>query len=942
MKKIRFLQLFFLLLAVQLAVAQNGMQRYEYWIDNDYNSRTIKQSSQEDITFTIDVSLISSGIHYFNVRGQASNGQWGALSRYLVYIAESGTGTNSQTDYEYWLDNDYTHRVLVEETSVPEAISLDVSSIPPGLHYFNFRAKSSGGQWGGLSRFMVYLAESGKESEAMAGYEYWLDNDYAGRTQQMGSHAPSAITLDMSTMYPGVHYFNFRARTLSGQWGALHRYLIYVPQPKTKLKNIEYWIDDDKANSMKVDVANNDSIVITVDLADITYGTHSFNVLSQASDGSWCLPACYEFSLGQLPTVPTPKVSHNGNTITIEDADNVDTDYPIEYHYTLDGTTPTRHSTLYEGPFDALRNGTLRVIGVQYAHENSEIAELVINWFKVAKPTFAQVGNTLTIKSDTTQATIYYKIGNGEEIVYNAPIRLSDRTKVTAIGRYDGYYDSEVATYQPRDVKCIMPTASYDGRYLKIQSNEGGVSFYYTLDGSSPADGLDVAESAKAYNGRITIESLTTLRAVAIIDSMNVSDVLEYPIKYLYDGNTTYVSEDGLLSNAYEWCGGIKTIENIKVVGPLNNTDLDTLCSVPGLAHVDLSEASLTSRQIPSDAFAGSQIVSFISPTDIRDGGGRMFADCTRLAAVVWNAETALKTNTFEGVNNPNLIVYVKNDNLKPEGIDNVVVDGVAARINLSDLSEGNNNFYCPKSFKATDISYMHKYKQRTAIGICRGWETLVLPFDVGEITHETNGTLTPFYAEGDGMPFWLMELSADSLEFAHSIVANKPYIICMPNNPDVYSDAYNQAGNVTFAAHDVVIPVTTLSDTHGAGVTIRPVYQTVTRSEKVYALNVGEARGDNPEGSVFEKDYRDVRPFEVYMLPSSNAARFICISGLLNGGNGYTSIEDVMLRKDRGTNEIVRVYSLSGALIKQGKRGEVLKNLPRGIYIVDGKKIIK
>ena len=77
-------------------------------------------------------------------------------------------------------------------------------------------------------------------------------------------------------------------------------------------------------------------------------------------------------------------------------------------------------------------------------------------------------------------------------------------------------------------------------------------------------------------------------------------------------------------------------------------------------------------------------------------------------------------------------------------------------------------------------------------------------------------------------------------------------------------------------------------------------------------------------------------------MLPSSYAARFICISGLLNGDNGYTGIEDVMLRKDRSTNDIVRVYSLSGALIKQGKRGEILKNLPRGIYIVDGKKIIK
>lgn len=932
--------LFLLLLSVQLAIAQSS--RYEYWMDNDYEGRTLGEVPADSIvSLDFDIGKMPIGLHFFNFRTQDEKNQWGGLSRYMFMVKDTASAASFEK-YEYWFDNGYDNRTIESGENFNSPMTFDISKLPSGLHYFNFRAQGKSGAWGGISRYMFLVRDTASAS-SIGQYEYWFDNDYDNRTiSTADSILTSPLIFDMSKFSTGLHYFNIHVKGASGRWGGISRYMFLLKDNTTAVTSFDYWLDNDQSNIQNIEVGS-DSTVIVMDITDLEENvSHTFNVMGKSGSKKTGLFECYEFVLAELPKVPTPVITHNADTITISDGEGVETEYPVTYYYTLDGTQPSRHSLPYDGPFVVTRNCTLKVVGAQYAHSYSEVAELKIDWLKVATPIVTQNGKMLSITTTTPDASIYYKIGKGNDTLYSEPIRLVDQSKVTVTGKRDGYHDSDIVTYEPRAVKSAKPIASYDGHYLKLASNEDGVNFYYTFDGTSPADSLDVAKDVITYNGRITIDSLCTLRAVAIIDSMNVSDVLEYPIQYLYDGNIAYVSENGVLSKAFEWCGGIKTIENIKVSGPINNADIDSLCSVPKLTHVDLGEATLSSHQIKSDAFAGSQLVSFISPKDVHDAGGRIFADCSRLAAVVWNADVALQENTFEGTENPNLLVYVNNESLKPQGISNVVISGAASEIKLFDASTGNNNFYCPQSFTATNISYVHEYKQRTVIGVNRGWETLVLPFDVDSIKHEVNGLLTPFYAGGNGAPFWLMELTADSLDFAHKVEANTPYVICMPNNPDVYSDVFNQAGHVSFSAHNIVIPVTMLNDVKGAGVTLRPVLQTVSRSEEVYALNVGETRDGHPEGSVFKKDYRDVRPFEAYLLPSAtNSTRTIALSSMF-GGNGTTGIDDVMLRKNGDSpNNYVKIYSISGSLIKQGMRSETLRSLPKGIYIINGKKVI-
>lgn len=308
--------------------------------------------------------------------------------------------------------------------------------------------------------------------------------------------------------------------------------------------------------------------------------------------------------------------------------------------------------------------------------------------------------------------------------------------------------------------------------------------------------------------------------------------------------------------------------------------------------------------------------------------GGRAVAAQT-IAAIVWNADDALTADMLTGINNPNLLVFVTEASKAPSGVQNVVINGTAAEIVLTDAS-GNNNFYCPQSFTAQSISYTRNFSQTTQIDVCQGWETISLPFAVQSIRHQTHGALTPFGGGNNGYPFWLRQLSSSGLSRATAIEANRPYLICMPNNT-VYPSVYNQAGNITFSATNVTVPVTTEQTASGAGVTLRPAFQQVAQSNSVYALNVGEARGSNPEGSVFEQNYRAIRPFQAYTTHSSGT-RFITLQSLGLGGDDTTGIEAIDTEEADDGNAIW--HTLDGRRLEG-------KPTKKGVYIKDGRKYI-
>ena len=92
-------------------------------------------------------------------------------------------------------------------------------------------------------------------------------------------------------------------------------------------------------------------------------------------------------------------------------------------------------------------------------------------------------------------------------------------------------------------------------------------------------------------------------------------------------------------------------------------------------------------------------------------------------------------------------------------------------------------------------------------------------------------------------------------------------------------------------------------------------------------------------EGSAFVRNLRQVRPFEAYITIDSGGATTRSIS--IFGDDDTTGIMSLPLAGNHNDGTI-RVYSLSGILLKQGTDEKILDELPKGIYVMNGKKIIK
>ena len=274
-----------------------------------------------------------------------------------------------------------------------------------------------------------------------------------------------------------------------------------------------------------------------------------------------------------------------------------------------------------------------------------------------------------------------------------------------------------------------------------------------------------------------------------------------------------------------------------------------------------------------------------------------------------------------------------------PANIKNVVVNGYASSITLTD-AQGGNNFYCPRVFTAQQITYTHRYGMRTGIGESRGWETIALPFDVQRYSLSGKGEIMPFKnweSGSDPYPFWLYELSAGGFTEADGIKANTPYIISLPNN-DKYVADYRLNGRVTFSAENVEvktsddIETSTYSDR-----TFVPNFTVQESNEGYYALNVNSEydmyQGGENEGSRFILNLRRIHPFEAYMTTTSNTRSIGIFDDMTTAIKGIEVISG---------EKVVRVYDLSGKLLRVGTSIEVIRQeLPAGVYIVNHQKII-
>lgn len=401
-------------------------------------------------------------------------------------------------------------------------------------------------------------------------------------------------------------------------------------------------------------------------------------------------------------------------------------------------------------------------------------------------------------------------------------------------------------------------------------------------------------ETLKNINGAFNGSSLTTLtvsEGVKTVSGFNDCAMLK-----TVNLPSTLKTIGG---SAFQRCSALKSItipEGVEKIDQwaFSETSLPSIAlpsTLKTIGNYAFYRSTLTGIDIPTSVTtlgygvfeSCNQLKLLTIPETVTQVDGSLINYCSNLCALFWESEA--EVDDIQGLNE-NCYLYLQTKNGKIPGWGpnwiNVVTDGVADEIILkynNDNWGGNNNtFSCLRSFKAKKVSISINFNgQRTYLGVSSAWRTLVLPFTPTSISHAEKGQLAPFGNNISGAkPFWLRSLTKDGFADATTIEANKPYIIAMPYNPELYLDEYNISGIITFEATDADILATPnkLSADEGPDYYLQPTYNYVEGSSEVYALNrdwwVNEA---NNIGSVFSnQDNHAIYCFEAYVKPKSGS----------------------------------------------------------------------
>lgn len=991
---------------------------YHYWIDDNTNW-TEASLNGEDIESNIDVSSLAIGVHIYHIQLKAPNGRWGAITDIPFYAGykntdekEDDSNVPSVEKIIYWIDDDYDNKVTQTYKEADITIEKDITNLAGGRHSYSLIAINSQDRAAAVAG-SFYLPttdgndESGeKEVTTIVSCQYWVDDDKANAKTLPYTSEDISQQIDYTQLAGGVHTLHFRMKNNEGLWRS-YEYSFYTPENNNTeqaetlqpITGYRYGVNGKSVTKVLTEVDNIPSLAVDIsvptaqeftsvenyefttdyaskDVKVKRIGNLTYYIQFKNQAGNWGEPVFID-SLASDSTIRTAKELELQHTLGIRKLGKGD--YDIAKFTIADnngyyfGSSSNCNVMLYQDnkrlmtftPKQMVSNkSTLLAPGTYFAiiYNQDQDGSIRLtgskNW--VNDPVFGYANHQLSISSDTPGATIRYTLDGtmptSESAIYTAPLDMTQNTRIRAMACADGMSDSFIKSYLVGDFDkqdCADPVANYDGRKVTLTTNSQNTDIYYTLDGSDPTT------QSQLYNidAGIAVTEAGIIKAFATMDLMNDSKITTFEVPSYYDGNEKVsIKTAGNLATAFDWCGGKPLRDTLNVVGNVNDADFAAVAKMSNLKVLDMSAAKPEGGTIGDQALAGTNLVYVSLPANLTTCGKEIFANSSKLAAVRWNTNTTLPANMLDGINNPNLLLYVNTKSAVPAGIGNVIASGVAENIVLS-VPEGEEtgNFFCPKAFTAQKISYTRNFTQETEVGVCQGWETLTLPFNVATITHETNGAIAPF-ANGskNDKPFWLYELSTEAgFRAASSIKANTPYIISMPNS-QAYSDEYILSGKVTFAATNAMVSATTAASSKNESREFVACYNQTEKAEGIYALNVGEEYLGYRPGSIFAENFKQVKPFEAYLTTAQAAQTFSRQFGSSTTGIGMIPLKPVYglkawshgstlyLQSDKARS--VMVFNTMGMLMKKVdvEAGETtaVTDLPSGIYIVNNKKM--
>ena len=570
--------------------------------------------------------------------------------------------------------------------------------------------------------------------------------------------------------------------------------------------------------------------------------------------------------------------------------------------------------------------GQSAVIGIQLKGGSGTVLDVHKN--TVSLTLNGVSADKTSITTDET-ANITFNITNNSEDIYDGEIGIKYIDGDLGDGKMfiipAGETQNCVVEFRPKTAGTYKITAYKPngiGGYGSIDpSNSKCVEV--TVTAGSATDNLTLTltpavDNAELYSG--TTYDLYGNIFKAVVRIQNTSTTTDYSGKLLWK----------LLPKSYS---GTFTFDDKKIYIP-KDSYIDVPITVEGLDYNETFYRLALNYRFNGDKAETSWRQYYLYPAIIaykadgtktvtKPSGTNFYAPDNVLAVDVTGMGITTATSA-----EPNCLFIIGESDESPTGVGNVIVKGTssytATNIELTDGSD----FYSPVDFTASNIEFTFNNNRR-ADGT-KGWNTIMLPFDVSEVT--ANGTAIGWFNSNTdtGKQFWLKEFTSDApgvvnFSFTNEMKANTPYIIALPGNH--WGSEYDLSDKtIKFIGQDVVVKKSE------RGIVTAENYRFIGNTQQDNTVNIYCINND---GDKFILDNGSA-PFRAFFKADIFDRT---VTSLAIGFDETTGIKSLTLTPAPIGKGNDAIYDLQGRRI--GQWSTLNSQLRPGLYIINGKKVI-
>ena len=662
------------------------------------------------------------------------------------------------------------------------------------------------------------------------------------------------------------------------------------------------------------DILKKCGLIKTTDgVTTYTAGTYTFHMCCKPVDGSAYQPCegtdKYYFTVELAEDGTISVVAHPEKLVALKSCEVIGD--------LLTGSVHELKATFQNTSADELAGQvTFQIIPVTYDGDNNPVDGTAIDEFK---STYVLHGNS------TESFKVAYTFSDAGH--YKVRARLDLGGGVVTKWKPSSYFEVKQKTTERPNSQLTLDFAGIEG------VNQVGNRFYLTadkLEGTAIVTNTGDASTTSEMNTIIQLWSVKNPAKENLIDQIRIKGIVapgqtvEIPFHFrnldLTPGKTyyfrTYHGTNALTSEAYN---GYVT----------SGTNWYEVKGTPNIKTWTADGEEATEWVLPnytSSGYSGTYTYAL-------DAQDKAAIDITNFEDVMTNTNT--DKYTFTASSNPNALYFMSADAKEKLAAElsgkNVVVDGTAETLTLTD----GHPFFTPMDFEATSASYSRTFTVGNKKRVGGGWQSVVLPFTVSTVMNGEE-RIKWFKDKNDDANFWVYQLDGEKagdydtydLNFVYNATetmeANIPYIMAVPD--ESWGKGVSLVGStLVFGGENVTINKavpTTIETDHFMFI---GTYTGATGLENVYILNAA--------GTSFARGLSEVNPFNAYIKPQSG----VTVGANINisfGDDFVTSIKEV--DANYGSND--NVYDLQGRTVSTNG----LRALPKGLYIMNGKKVVK